>query len=77
MWIEVGPWPFDWLVGRAYGEVDDELIGRDALRFSPGGGFNALRLIGIDPNLLHRKRRGHGVVWLLSLTGLVTSFCAR
>ena len=61
--FEVGLWPF-LEVERAYGEVDDELIGRDVALF--GGGFNALLLIGIDPNLLG-KRRGHGVVCLLLL----------
>ena len=56
--FEVGLPPF-LEVERPYGEVNNELIGRDVALV--GGGFNALLLIGIDPNLLG-KRRGHGVV---------------
>ena len=63
--FEVGLRPNAFLeVERAYGEVDNELIGRDVALF--GGGFNALLLLGIDPNFLG-KRRGHGMACLLLL----------
>ena len=58
--FDVGLCPF-LEVERTYGEVDDELIGRDVTPV--GGSFQAFPLFGIDPNLLG-KHRGHA--WFVS-----------